>query len=78
MRLIKLRFFLLNGNLAAIVTTCGANSVVDVEFATVGANSKCGCYCLVMSSALESACLGLSSFRMCHDDLLFNDLQLTI
>ena len=46
--------------------------MVDVELAAVRAYGQCGSHGLVMSSALERACLGLSSFRMCHDDLLFN------
>ena len=61
-----LRFFFLDSDLSTIVAASGADGVVNVELTTVGANGKCGCYCLVMSSALESARLGLSSFRVCH------------
>jgi hypothetical protein len=71
---LDLSFFLLDCYLATIVSASGTYGVVDVEFAAVGAYCQCGSYGLVMSTTLKSACLGLSSFRMCHCDLLFNDL----
>ena len=70
--------FLFDCYLAAIVTASRAYRVIDVELATVGTYCQCGSYCLVVSSSFESPSLGLSSFRMCHCYLLFNDLLFTI
>ena len=72
-----LRFFLLNSNLSTVVAAGGTCGVVDVDLTAVRAFCQCGCYGLVVSSALESASFGLSSFRMCHFDLLFGCLLFT-
>ena len=64
--------FLLDSNLAAIVTACRAYCVINVELAAVRAYCQCRSYSLIMSSSLEGSSLGLSSFRMCHFVLIFN------
>ena len=58
--------FFLDSNLTTIVTASGANGMIDMELATVGAYCQCGSYSLIMSSSLQCSSLGLSSFRMCH------------
>lgn len=64
-------FVLDDSELATIVTAGGAYGVIDVESTAVGALGERGSYGLVMSATLEGAGLGLSSFRMCHGEILF-------
>ena len=67
-----------NSNLATIVATRGAYSVVDVISTTVRAYCQCGSYSLVMGTTLSGTSVRLSSFRMCHNSInYFNNLQFT-
>ncbi len=70
--------FLFDSHLTTIVSASGAYGVVDVILAAVRANGQCWSYSSVVCSSLESPGFGLSSFRMCHFYLLFNDLLFTI
>ena len=59
-------FFFYDGQFPAIVSASGANGVIDMPCAAVGAYSQCGGYSLIVGSAFEGSRFGLSSFRMCH------------
>lgn len=64
---------LLDGKLTTVVAACRAYRVINMELTTVGTYCQCWSNSLVMSSALESTSLGLSSFWMCHNSIkLFN------
>lgn len=62
----KLLSVLLDSQLAAVVTTLTTYSVQLDCCATVLANTKSRCYCLVVCTTLCGTCLRMVSFRMCH------------
>lgn len=61
---------LLDCNFSAIVTAFIANAVVNMPCSAVGADCQRGHSGLVVGAAFCRTCLGLTSFRMCHDSFL--------